>query len=133
MSSTRPYLLRALYQWILDNGMTPYMLVDAAADGVMVPPQAVKDGRVVLNLAPRAVSGLVLGNDDIRLTTRFSGVSQQVHVPIAAALAIYARENGQGMMFAAEDGAGNPPPPPPDGAPSPDRPPRAAPHLRVIK
>lgn len=132
MSSTRPYLLRAVYQWILDNHMTPYLLVDAAAEGVMVPPQAIKDGRVVLNLAPRAVSGLVLGNDDIRLSARFSGVSQQVHVPIAAALAVYASENGQGMMFSADDGAGSKPPPS-DDPPAPERPSRAAPHLRVIK
>ena len=99
MSSNRPYLLRALHEWISDNGLTPYVMVDAGKPGVRVPPQAVRDGRVVLNLAARAVAQLELGNDNIRCMARFGGVSQPVVLPLDAVLAIYAQENGQGMMF----------------------------------
>lgn len=104
MTSNRPYLLRAVHEWICDNGLTPYIVVDAAQPGVQVPPQAVADGRVVLNIAPRAVVRLDIGNDVISCTARFGGVSQVVHVPMAAVQAIYARENGQGMLLA-EDAA----------------------------
>ncbi|MGH8031673.1 MAG: ClpXP protease specificity-enhancing factor [Luteimonas sp.] len=99
MTSHRPYLLRALYEWIADNGMTPHVLVDATRDGVRVPPHTVKDGKVVLNIADRAVAKLELDNDSIRFTARFGGVSHPVLVPIAAVLAIYARETGQGMAL----------------------------------
>src|SRR5438445_11735073 len=109
MTSNRPYLLRAMYEWIADNSMTPYILVDAAAPGVLVPKSAVKDGRVVLNIAARAVAQLDLGKDRVRFTARFSGVSQAVEAPMSAILAIYAQENGQGMMFPAET---TPPQPP---------------------
>lgn len=128
MSSNRPYLLRAMYDWISDNGLTPYILVDAAAPGVDVPRSAVKDGRVVLNVAARAVAQLDLGKDFVRFTARFSGVSQSVEVPMTGILAVYAQENGQGMMFPAE----NQPPP----APGPTAEIIAAkkgPHLRVVK
>jgi stringent starvation protein B len=99
MTSTRPYLLRGIYEWILENQCTPYLLVDARREGVRVPPQVVKDGQVVLNLAPRAIDRLDLGIDAVRFNARFSGVSQTVIVPVSAVLAIYAQENGQGMMF----------------------------------
>lgn len=102
MTSNRPYLLRAVYEWICDNGLTPHIVVDAGKPGVQVPPQAVSEGRVVLNLAPRAVGHLDMGNDVITLTARFGGVSQSVSVPVAAVQAIYARENGQGMLLAEE-------------------------------
>ena len=105
MTSSRPYLLRAMYDWISDNGLTPHLLVDATRPGVQVPPQSVKDGQVVLNVAMRAVANLDLGDDRIRFQARFGGVSQAVVCPIGAVLAIYARENGQGMMFSADDGA----------------------------
>lgn len=105
MTSNRPYLLRAVHEWICDNGLTPYIVVDAAQSDVQVPPQAVSEGRVVLNLAPRAVARLEIGNDAITFMARFGGVSQAVTVPIAAVQAIYARENGQGMLMA-EDAAG---------------------------
>ena len=132
MTSNRPYLLRAIYDWISDNGLTPYLLVDAAWPGVMVPPQAAKDGRVVLNIAMRAVVGLDLGKEWVRFHARFGGVSHAVEVPVGAVLAIYAQENGQGMMFPAE---GAPPPSPPSPAPSSDAdaPPKKGGHLRVIK
>lgn len=109
MTSHRPYLLRALYEWIADNGMTPHLLVDATWAGVQVPLQAVKDGQIVLNIADRAVSGLEMSNERIRFSARFGGVSQAVSVPVGAVLAIYARETGQGMALpgeAAETGDG---------------------------
>jgi stringent starvation protein B len=120
-----------MYDWISDNGLTPYLLVDAKVSGVRVPPSAIKDGQVVLNVAVRAVADLELGNQAIRFTARFSGISHQVDVPIAAVLAIYAQENGQGMMFPAEEGEA----PPPPSSPSPDRPaPKpTGPKLRVVK
>ncbi|HET7931056.1 MAG TPA: ClpXP protease specificity-enhancing factor [Rhodanobacteraceae bacterium] len=100
MTSNRPYLLRAVHEWICDNGLTPYVMVDATHPGVVVPPQAVSDGKLVLNLAPRAVARLEIGNDMITCMARFSGVSQSVQLPVAAVQAIYARENGQGMLMA---------------------------------
>jgi len=102
MTSHRPYLLRALYEWIADNGLTPHLLVDATRPGVQVPRHAVKDGRIVLNVAQRAVAGLEMTNDTIRFSARFGGVSHGVSVPVGAVLAIYARENGQGMALPAE-------------------------------
>jgi stringent starvation protein B len=105
MTSNRPYLLRALYDWISDNGFNPHLLVDANAPGVRVPPSAVRDGRVVLNIAASAVSKLDLGRESVAFLARFGGVSQSVEIPVSAVLAIYARENGQGMMFPAEEGS----------------------------
>ncbi|HET7845145.1 MAG TPA: ClpXP protease specificity-enhancing factor [Xanthomonadales bacterium] len=129
MSSNRPYLVRAMYDWISDNGLTPYLLVDARVGGVRVPPGAIKDGQVVLNVAVRAVSDLELGNESIRFLARFSGVSHQVEVPVQAVMAIYAQENGQGMMFPAESAPASPPP-----EPEPEKPPpKKGPQLRVVK
>ena len=99
MTSHRPYLLRALNQWIADNGMTPHLLVDATQAGVQVPASAVKEGKVVLNIAERAVVRLMIDNDAVSFTARFGGVSQPVYVPISAVLAIYSRETGQGMAL----------------------------------
>src|SRR5690606_15949446 len=110
MTSHRPYLLRALYEWIADNGMTPHILVDAQFQGVRVPPHTVKESHVVLNIEDRAVAKLELDNDAVRFTARFGGVSQPVVVPVAAVLAIYTRETGQGMAL--PDGAGATAPPP---------------------
>lgn len=107
MTSHRPYLLRALYEWIADNGMTPHLLVDATRPHVQVPVHAVKDGRIVLNVAERAVAGLQMTNDVIRFSARFGGVSHAVSVPVAAVLAIYARETGQGMALPEESLAGS--------------------------
>jgi stringent starvation protein B len=99
MTSHRPYLLRALYEWISDNGMTPHLLVDATRSGVQVPSQTVKDGKVVLNVAERAVSQFQMSNDVISFSARFGGVSFPVSVPVSSVLAIYARETGQGMAL----------------------------------
>lgn len=138
MTSNRPYLLRAIYDWITDNGLTPYLLVNAAFDGVRVPPHVIKNGQVVLNVAMRAVANLELGNDWINFSARFAGVSHTVHVPVGAVLALYAQENGQGMMFPAEEDGETPPPAP--EAPTDDAsggkaepPKRGAPHLRIVK
>ena len=104
MTSHRPYLLRALYEWIVDNGMTPHLLVDATRPGVRVPAHAVKDGRVVLNVAERAVARLQMDNEAVSFTARFGGVSHPVLVPVGAVLAIYARETGQGMALPEDQG-----------------------------
>lgn len=117
MTSNRPYLLRAVHEWICENGLTPYVVVDAGKPGVQVPPQAVSEGRVVLNLAPRAVARLEIGNDLITCMARFGGVSHAISVPVAAVQAIYARENGQGMLLA-EDAPGTTSPAPSSGTPT---------------
>ncbi len=126
MSSNRPYLLRAMHEWINDNGMTPYMLVDANAPGVQVPPASVKDGRVVLSIASRAVVQFEIGNEIVRFLARFGGVSHAIQVPVTAVMAIYAQENGQGMMFQAEESS--PPPSNPTAEEAATRP-----RLRVVK
>ena len=133
MTSHRPYLLRALYEWISDNGMTPHLLVDATAPTVQVPRSAVKDGKLVLTVAERAVQRLEMGNDVIQFSARFGGVSQSVSVPVSAVLAIYARETGQGMIFTEEDA-----PPPGSQTPEPPASPAtkgaaARPRLKVVK
>ncbi|MGK4540856.1 ClpXP protease specificity-enhancing factor [Xanthomonas hortorum] len=140
MTSHRPYLLRALVEWINDNGMTPHVLVDAGLLGVQVPASAVKDGRVVLNIAERAVVGLQVDHESVRFTARFGGVSYPVMVPMAAVLAVYARETGQGMALPDDiPGTSTEPPdpgaPPPPSPATPDEPPSAGkrPHLRVVK
>ncbi|KRG66457.1 peptidase [Stenotrophomonas terrae] len=137
MSSHRPYLLRALVEWINDNGMTPHVMVDAGVPGVQVPSSAVKEDRVVLNIAERAVVGLHIDNDAVSFTARFSGTSFPVYVPISAVLAVYARETGQGMALP-DDIAGNDTTPDDDDTPPtdpPERPQPAAkrPFLRVVK
>ena len=109
MKSSRPYLVRALYDWIVDNGCTPYVLIDAHIPGVEVPQQYVKDGQIVLNVSPGAVANLLITNDDIRFRGRFGGIAVDILAPMGAVLGIYARENGQGMVFEPE----NPPPSPP--------------------
>lgn len=131
MTSSRPYLVRAMYQWIVDNGMTPHLLVDVSVEGCMVPAEHVQDGKIVLNIAPMAISGLTLGDDDITFSARFSGKSQSIQAPVEAVLAIYARENGQGMMFSEDDnndvsGGGH------DSGKDPD-PDKPRPTLRVVK
>lgn len=104
MSTNRPYLLRALHQWIVDNGMTPHILVNAEVDNIQVPVSAIRNGKVVLNVDPAAVQNLEIGNDYLSCSARFNGSAQSLFVPVFAILAVYARENGQGMMFADEVG-----------------------------
>jgi stringent starvation protein B len=99
MNSSRPYLVRALYEWIVDNDCTPHLLVDAEFPGVQVPAGFASDGQIVLNVSPSAVRHLHMDNEAISFEGRFAGVPQSLYIPGAAVLAIYARENGQGMVF----------------------------------
>lgn len=99
LSPSRPYMARAIYEWICDNNLTPYLLVDANQPNTMVPEQFIKDGQIVLNIVPHAVHGLHMGNDAISFSARFSGVSRDIYVPMSAVLGLYARENGQGLFF----------------------------------
>ena len=92
-----------MHEWMLDNGFTPHLVVDAKREGVRVPEAHVKDGKIVLNVSPSATRALVLGNDFVSFEARFGGVSQQLVVPVAAVLGIYARETGQGMIFGEDD------------------------------
>ncbi len=107
--STRPYFARALYDWIEDNKLTPYVLVDADADGAEVPRKYVREGRIILNVSSTAVRGLDISNDHIRFSARFGGVAMNIEFPIHALLAIYAKENGKGVFFE-RDGDLQPPP-----------------------
>lgn len=114
LSPNQPYLLRAIYEWIVDNDLTPYLLVDASNDDVHVPRQYVENGKIVLNIAPRAVNHLELSNENVNFNARFSGKPMDVVFPMDAVLAIYAKENGQGMIFNESEGDGEPNPPKPD-------------------
>lgn len=111
MTPSRPYLIRAIYEWILDNGMAPHLLVNAQIAGVNVPPQYVQNGKIILNVSPSAVHNLDIGNERVEFSARFGGVAMYLVVPVAAVLAIYAKENGQGMVFNDSEGGGTPPKP----------------------
>ncbi|MGM0907074.1 MAG: ClpXP protease specificity-enhancing factor [Pseudomonadota bacterium] len=102
MTPKRPYLLRGLYEWIVDNDLTPHLVVDATIVGTVVPQNFVSEGQIVLNISPTAVQNLQLADHEVRFNARFGGQPMQVIVPMTAALAIYARENGAGAMFEAE-------------------------------
>lgn len=127
ISSNRPYLIRALYEWLVDNGLTPHLLVEAEQDDVVIPRQYIEDGRIVLNISPSAVQRLDLGNQMISFNARFGGKPMDVLIPPTAVLGIYARENGRGMLFPDDDASG-PEDSPPDGAAGPPRP-----ALKVVK
>ncbi|MDO8909703.1 MAG: ClpXP protease specificity-enhancing factor [Pseudohongiella sp.] len=142
MTSSRPYLLRALYEWILENNCTPYIVVNAYAEGVQVPQDYVKDGQIILNISPVAVHGLLMGNDALEFNGRFAGIPTPVYVPSGAIMGIYARENGQGMVFDAEKPSPLPPTPPkPPAGLSPvktgsgdgNKKPRGRAALRIVK
>jgi stringent starvation protein B len=130
MTSNRPYLVRALYEWLVDNGKTPYLMVNADSQGAQVPRRFVEGGRIILNVDPSAISGLVLGNDWISFSARFGGMAEEILIPPSAVLGIYARENGQGMLFPDEDpevdGV-------PDDEPDPTPPSSGRPSLKVVK
>ncbi len=130
-SSTRPYLIRAIYEWTLDNGLTPYLLVNARAPGARVPERYVDKGKIVLNIGPQAVQALELGNEQVSFQARFGGTPMAVEVPTPAVLAVYARETGQGMLF--EEGEEPPPDPDPDPGAGPDGGGRRRPSLKVVK
>ena len=133
MTPSRPYLLRAMHEWMLDNALTPQLVVDAQSDDVEVPRQFVEDGRIVLNVSPSAVRDLSLGNERVEFMARFSGTPFRISVPTRQVLAILARENGVGMSFPDEaPPSGDPPPaePPPECGP---RSPGGKPRLKVVK
>ena len=126
MTPLKPYMIRSIYEWLVDNGMTPHLLVDAEYPNVQLPTDFVEDGRIVLNIRPEAIQGLLLGNDEIHFNARFSGKSIRIQCPSQAVLAIYARENGRGMFFDPEEqteGDNEEPPTPPPSKPQ----------LRVVK
>ena len=137
MNSSRPYLIRALYEWIVDNDCTPHLLVNADHPGVQVPEGFASDGQIVLNVSPNAVRQLHMDNDAVSFEGRFGGIAHSLFVPAPAVLAIYARENGQGMVFDMD--------PPPaelevedlseEQGPPDDEPPRPSgrPSLKVVK
>ena len=127
MTPLKPYLIRSIYEWINDNDLTPHLLVNAEFPGVNLPMDFVEDGRIVLNIRPQAVQGLVLGNDEIEFNARFSGKPMRINAPIRAILAIYAKENGRGMVFDPEE-TDDDTPPPPEPETKPQRP-----QLRVVK
>ncbi|MEZ9908556.1 ClpXP protease specificity-enhancing factor [Vibrio sp. 10N.261.51.A3] len=159
MTPRRPYILRAFYEWLVDNELTPHLVVEATLPGVRVPEEFVQDGQIILNIAPRAVGQLELGNEAVTFSARFSGRPHSVIVPLYAVQAIYARENGAGTMFepeeaymeAFEEGIEESPfeepekgpslsvatadvdAEEPDSDPEPPRPAKGRPSLRVIK
>jgi stringent starvation protein B len=126
-SSTKPYLMRAIYEWCVDSGLTPYLAVKVDRD-TRVPVAYVKNGEIVLNIGPEAVKGLHMANDYITFGGRFGGVAHDIVVPIGAVAGIFARENGEGLMFEAQES----PQPEPEGGGEPSAP-HGKPHLRVVK
>ena len=136
MNSSRPYLIRAMYEWINDNELTPYIVIDATKPGSQVPEAYVEDGRIVLDISPEACRGLHLENDRVVFSAKFSGVAEQIFAPPSAILALYAKENGRGMIFSEdgeleEDSGGSdlPPPSTSDDTQAKNKKPR----LRVVK
>ena len=111
MISTKPYLIRAIYEWIIDNELTPYLVINAEAPDIQVPTDYIEDGRIVLNISPKACRGLHLENDRVVFSARFNGDAFQIFAPPSAVLAIYAKENGRGMMFGEEEPDATVPPP----------------------
>lgn len=129
MTSSRPYLIRALYEWIVDNNLTPHLLVNAKIPNVMVPEQYVKEGRIVLNVGPTAIEELLISNEAVTFSARFNEGVRDIYVPAHAILAIYASENGRGMFFSEEDE--EPPPAKSDDTGVTKR--KGKPDLKVVK
>jgi stringent starvation protein B len=127
VTSTRPYLIRAFYEWIVDNDLTPHLVINAEMDNVTVPHQHVEDGQIVLNISPNAIQDISLENDWVAFDARFGGSNFHVSLPPSAVLGIYARENGHGMLFQEDETAPEPPDDPaPEGTPK-------KPALKVVK
>ncbi|MEF3074618.1 MULTISPECIES: ClpXP protease specificity-enhancing factor [unclassified Methylobacter] len=125
MTSLKPYLIRSIYEWIIDNHLTPHLLVDAENSNAVLPQEYIEDGKIVLNIRPEAIQGLSLGNEEIQFNARFGGKPMHIVTPIAAVMAIYAKENGKGMIFDHEDTEGDEPPP--------EKTPPNKPNLRIVK
>lgn len=113
MISSRPYLLRAFFDWILDNHLTPYVVISADMQGVIVPRAYVEEGRIILNISPDSIRNLVMVNSHLEFYAKFSGLEQQVYAPMKAIQAIYAKENGRGMVFQEDEDEEEAPPEPP--------------------
>lgn len=138
MTSSRPYLIRAIHEWILDNDLTPHIVANADAEGVHVPLDYVKDGQISLNISATAVHGLSIDNDWIVFDARFGGKSFQVSVPTGAVVAIFAKENGAGMSFGEDEQLDNPPPEPGGKRKKkvekkPEKSSKSQPALRIVK
>jgi stringent starvation protein B len=129
LPSTKPYLIRAIYEWCVDAGMTPHLAVKVNAR-TSVPMAFVRDGQITLNIGPEAVRNLHLGNDTITFGGRFNGVAHEIYVPVTTVIGIYSRENGQGLAFEPEEST---PPVPPVGGDEPPAAPHGRPHLKVVK
>lgn len=129
-TSRRPYLIRAIYEWALDNSLTPHIVVSSEAEGVEVPRQYVQDGKITLNISGQAARGLKIGDDHITFSARFAGQPWQVSVPVGAVLAVYARESGEGIVFSDLESGDEPPAAPPPASPPPKR---GRPQLKVVK
>ncbi|MFW0086636.1 MAG: ClpXP protease specificity-enhancing factor [Coxiella-like endosymbiont] len=135
MIPSRPYLLRAIYEWLIDNQFTPYVMVDAMVPDVEVPERFIEDGKIVLNIEPQAAGRLRMGNDAIEFDARFSGIAHHIFIPVLAVKAIYAFENGRGMVFNDEEmdggGDGGSPPSPPTTGGTLVR--KGRPTLKIVK
>ena len=125
MTSNRPYLLRAIYQWILDNNLTPHILVDAGSGSYGVPAGFIDDGKVVLNISPVAAQALDIGGEQLAFKARFDGIAVKITIPVTAILAIYAKENGRGMVLPEEESG--------DGQSVDQTPGDKKPHLKIVK
>ena len=125
MTSLKPYLIRSIYEWIVDNDLTPHLLVDAENSSAVLPQQFIEDGKIILNIRPQAIQGLILGNTEIQFSARFGGKPMNILAPVKAVMAIYAKENGKGMIFDQEDEE-------PENTPPENKPP-TRPALRVVK
>jgi stringent starvation protein B len=126
MTPIKPYLIRSIYEWIIDNQLTPHLLVDAENSNSVLPESYIEDGKIVLNMRPEAIQNLTLGNEEIQFNARFSGNPMHIVAPTSAVLAIYAKENGKGMVFDPEEQNDNDPP-------TPTKNKYEKPQLRVVK
>lgn len=134
MTPSRPYLIRAIYDWLIDNKFTAYVAVDARVKGTIVPEKHVKDGKIIMDISPSSVRELSLRNDGISFQARFSGIVHMIELPIASVMAVYAAENGRGMVFGKEDPfAGTADGPEDDGGGDDGGDDGGGSHLRVIK
>jgi len=129
MTPLKLYLVRAVYDWAVENGFTPHLIVDASQPGVQVPSASVQEGKIVLNVAPRAVQAFAIDDQSVRFSARFGGKPFDIHCPISAVRAVYARENGQGVAFPETEEPASPDP----QSSSPSPPPRKGPVLKRIK
>ncbi|MEE9338107.1 MAG: ClpXP protease specificity-enhancing factor [Methylococcaceae bacterium] len=126
MTPLKPYLIRSIYEWIIDNQLTPHLLVDAENPDAVLPTDFIENGKIVLNMRPEAIQDLLLGNNEIQFHARFSGESIHIITPTTAVLAIYAKENGKGMVFDPEESDNDTPPSTPEKK-------HTRPQLRVVK